>query len=222
MVLQIEDIIGYNPLRLADYERAIGPGENAEDPNLRTFPGHLPGLQMPSSRACSASNISFSTARSTLPRHFPRLRTPRSSTAPGKMWVYRLNISSPRAYLAHHVTPVIPRPCSTRRSSPSSTAKPKRSSTREHRLAEGRTIPPRRRRPHRCPPASPAKRASSPISATPCDRGREPVAPACWCCTTSIIRAGKCGSTASARPILRANLLFRGVEVPAGQAPGRV
>ena len=71
---QIEDIIGYNPLRLADYERAIGPGENAEDPNLRRFPATLPGLQVPARRACSASNTSFSTALiEQLPRHFPRL-----------------------------------------------------------------------------------------------------------------------------------------------------
>ena len=63
MVLQIEDIIGYNPLRLADYERAIGPGENAEDPNLRTFPATFRATNA-GSRACSASNISFSTALS--------------------------------------------------------------------------------------------------------------------------------------------------------------
>ncbi|MDB5651932.1 MAG: conserved rane protein of unknown function, partial [Hyphomicrobiales bacterium] len=35
MVMGLENTLGYNPLRIADYSRAIGPGENSGDPNLR-------------------------------------------------------------------------------------------------------------------------------------------------------------------------------------------
>ena len=41
-----------------------------------------------------------------MPRHFPRLKGAEVVYGTGKMWVYRLNVSSPRTYLAHHVTPV--------------------------------------------------------------------------------------------------------------------
>jgi hypothetical protein len=63
MVLNLEDTIGYNPLRLADYERAIGPGENAADPNLRQFRAPSEAT-VAASRACSGSNISSSTGPS--------------------------------------------------------------------------------------------------------------------------------------------------------------
>jgi hypothetical protein len=45
MVLGLEDTLGYNPLRLADYEKAVGPGENAVDMNLRTFPALFRGYK---------------------------------------------------------------------------------------------------------------------------------------------------------------------------------
>ena len=41
-----------------------------------------------------------------LPRHFPRLTDAEVVYGTGRMWIYRLNTSVPRAYVAHHVTPV--------------------------------------------------------------------------------------------------------------------
>ena len=35
MALGIQNTLGYNPLRIAAYEKAVGPGENAVDLNLR-------------------------------------------------------------------------------------------------------------------------------------------------------------------------------------------
>ena len=45
MVLQLENTVGYNPLRIDGYERAVGPGDNAGDPNLRHFPGTFRGYK---------------------------------------------------------------------------------------------------------------------------------------------------------------------------------
>ncbi|WP_246504748.1 YfhO family protein [Microvirga antarctica] len=106
MVLQLEDIIGYNPLRLADYERAIGPGENAEDPNLRTFPATFRGYKCRLAGLLGLEYLVLDRPIERMPRHFPRLTGAEVVYGTGKMWVYRLNTSSPRTYLAHHVTPV--------------------------------------------------------------------------------------------------------------------
>jgi hypothetical protein len=106
MVLGIEDIIGYNPLRLADYERAIGPGENAEDPNLRHFPASFRGYESELASLLGLDYLVLDRPVDKLPRHFPRLTDAEVVYGTGRMWIYRLNASGPRAYVAHHVSPV--------------------------------------------------------------------------------------------------------------------
>ena len=107
MVLGLEDTIGYNPLRLSDYERAIGPGENAVDPNLRTFPGTFRGYRCRLAGLLGLEYLVLDRPAEKLPRHFPRL--PADVTliyGVGSMWIYRLSPSAPRAYLASHLIPV--------------------------------------------------------------------------------------------------------------------
>ncbi|MCB8822687.1 YfhO family protein [Microvirga rosea] len=106
MVLQIEDIIGYNPLRLADYERAIGPGENAEDPNLRTFPATFRGYKCRLAGLLGLEYLVLDRPIERMPRHFPRLTGAEIVYGTGRMWIYRLNGASPRAYVAHEISPV--------------------------------------------------------------------------------------------------------------------
>jgi len=106
MVLEIEDIIGYNPLRLADYERAIGPGENAEDPNLRQFPTTFRGYECALAGLLGLDYLVLDRPVQKLPRHFPRLADAEVVYGTGKMWIYRLNTHGRRAYVAHHVQPV--------------------------------------------------------------------------------------------------------------------
>ncbi|MGO4523606.1 hypothetical protein AB4097_01945 [Microvirga sp. 2MCAF35] len=106
MVLGIEDTIGYNPLRLADYERAIGPGENAEDPNLRSFPTSFRGYNCELASLLGLDYVVLDRPVEKLPRHFPRLTDAEIVYGTGRMWIYRLNTSVPRAYVAHHATPV--------------------------------------------------------------------------------------------------------------------
>ena len=106
MVLGLEDTIGYNPLRLADYERAIGPGENAADPNLRQFPGTFRGYRCRLASLLGLEYLVLDRPVERLPRHFPRLTGARLLYGSGTMWVYQLASSAPRAYLATHLVPV--------------------------------------------------------------------------------------------------------------------
>lgn len=107
MVLQLEDTIGYNPLRLADYERAIGPGENAADPNLRTFPGTFRGYRCRLASLLGLEYLVLDRPVDRLPKHFPRLTGARLLYGSGSMWIYKLSPGAPRVYLATHLVPVV-------------------------------------------------------------------------------------------------------------------
>ena len=73
MVLGFEDTIGYNPLRIADYERAVGPGENAVDPNLRQFPATFRGYKCRLAGLLGLEYLVLDRPIEKLPRHFPHL-----------------------------------------------------------------------------------------------------------------------------------------------------
>jgi hypothetical protein len=100
MVLGLEDTIGYNPLRLADYERAVGPGENAADPNLRQFPRTFRGYRCQLASLLGLEYLVLDRPLERLPRHFPRLSGAKLLYGSGAMWIYRLSPSAPRVYLA--------------------------------------------------------------------------------------------------------------------------
>jgi hypothetical protein len=100
MVLGLEDTIGYNPLRLADYERAVGPGENAADPNLRQFPRTFRGYRCQLASLLGLEYLVLDRPLERLPRHFPRLSAAKLLYGSGSMWIYRLSPSAPRVYLA--------------------------------------------------------------------------------------------------------------------------
>jgi hypothetical protein len=106
MVLGLEDTIGYNPLRLADYERAVGPGENAADPNLRHFPQTFRGYKCRLASLLGLEYLVLDRPVERLPRHFPRLPGIKLLYGSGTMWVYRLDGGAPRAYLATWLVPV--------------------------------------------------------------------------------------------------------------------
>lgn len=106
MVLGLEDTIGYNPLRIADYERAVGPGENAVDPNLRQFPQTFRGYKCRLASLLGLEYLVLDRPVERLPRHFPRLPGVKLLYGSGTMWVYRLSPGTPRAYLATELVPV--------------------------------------------------------------------------------------------------------------------
>lgn len=105
MVLGLENTLGYNPLRIADYARAVGPGENAGDPNLRHFPGTFRGYRCNLAGLLSLEYLVLDRPLNKLPRHVPR---PRATTiyAGSNMFVYRLGEPAPRAYMAMQVKPI--------------------------------------------------------------------------------------------------------------------
>lgn len=106
MVLGLEDTIGYNPLRLAEYERAVGPGENAVDPNLRQFPGLFRSYRCRLASLLGLEYLLLDRPADRLPKHFPQLTGAKLLYGSGQMWVYRLNEGMPRAYLATKLVPV--------------------------------------------------------------------------------------------------------------------
>jgi hypothetical protein len=105
MVLKLENTLGYNPLRISEYERAVGPGENAGDPNLRHFPGMFRGYKCRLATLLGLEYIVLDRPLVRLPRQFPKPQATQIY-AGDHLYVYRLGRVAPRAYFATHVKPV--------------------------------------------------------------------------------------------------------------------
>jgi hypothetical protein len=105
MALRLENTLGYNPLRIADYERAVGPGENAGDPNLRHFPGTFRGYRCRLASLLGLEYLVLDRPLVRLPRQFPK---PQATQIFGgdHFYVYRFGRVAPRAYFATRVKPV--------------------------------------------------------------------------------------------------------------------
>ncbi len=105
MVLKLENTLGYNPLRIADYERAVGPGENAEDPTQRKFPDTFRGYRCKLASLLGLEYLVLGRPLAKLPRYFPR-PTATQIYASDTMYIYRLGEAAPRAYFASEIEPV--------------------------------------------------------------------------------------------------------------------
>ncbi|GGH25758.1 hypothetical protein GCM10007036_33080 [Alsobacter metallidurans] len=106
MVLGIEDTVGYNALRIAEYEKAVGPGENAVELRLRQFPGTFRGYRCNLARLLGLEYLVLDRPADKLPRHFPRLSAATLLYSSDNMWIYRLAPAAPRAYVASRLRPV--------------------------------------------------------------------------------------------------------------------
>jgi hypothetical protein len=106
MVLGIEDTLGYNPLRIADYARTVGPGENSVDPNLRQFPATFRGYKCRLASLLGLEYLVLGQPLERLPRHFPRVASAKLIFSSDQMYIYRLGPAAPRAYLATRLKPV--------------------------------------------------------------------------------------------------------------------
>ncbi len=99
MVLGLENTLGYNPLRISNYARAVGPGENSGDPNLRTFPKTFSGYLCNLAGLLGLEYIVLDRPLDRLPGNVPRPNA--TQMYAGKnMYVYRLAEPAPRAILA--------------------------------------------------------------------------------------------------------------------------
>ena len=103
MVLKLENTLGYNPLRIADYERAVGPGENAQDPNLRHFPGTFRGYRCSLAMLLGLEYLVLDRPIAALPRHVPRPSHATLLYAGDRMYVYKLGAAAPRVYVAGRI-----------------------------------------------------------------------------------------------------------------------
>jgi hypothetical protein len=216
MVLELEDIIGYNPLRLADYERAVGPGENAEDPNLRTFPATFRGYKCQLASLLGLEYLVLDRPIEKLPRHFPRLTGTEVVYGTGKMWIYRLNTSSRRAYVAHQLSVVDSEVVLEQE-------EPPEFNRQTEALIDESSIPLLKAR---YTPATPG------AAATGAAKSEARIVTYTRNSVVIDVQATEAGILVlhdihypgwealvdgERRPVLRANLLFRGVEVPAGR-----
>ncbi|WP_374306521.1 YfhO family protein [Methylocella sp.] len=102
MMLKLENTVGYNPLRIEDYERAVGPGDNAGDVNLRHFPGTFRGYDCRLARLLGLEYLILDRPLAKLPRHVPRPKA-RLIYSAGGIYVYRLRDAAPRAYFTSRI-----------------------------------------------------------------------------------------------------------------------
>jgi hypothetical protein len=103
MVLGIEDTVGYNPLRIARFARAVGPGENAEDMESRTFPATFRGYNSAIATMLGLRYLVLPKPYDDLPAHFPRTGGLDLIFEGRDIFIYRLPQAMPRAYLAHRL-----------------------------------------------------------------------------------------------------------------------
>jgi hypothetical protein len=109
MVFGIEDTIGYNPLRLSQYEKYVGVAENAFDPMVRQFPRTFRGYASRLATLLGIEYLVLNRSLDDLPEHFPR---PQNATLiyenadkGTEMFIYRLPPAAHRAYFASTLIP---------------------------------------------------------------------------------------------------------------------
>jgi hypothetical protein len=106
MVLKLENTVGYNPLRISDYERAVGPGENAEDPFQRHFPGTFRGYKCALASLLGLEYLVLGEPLTKLPRHFPRPSHIQQFYIGDSMYIYKIGQAAQRTYVATKIKPV--------------------------------------------------------------------------------------------------------------------
>ena len=106
MVFKLQDTAGYNPLRIAAYERATGVAESANDLNLRGFPDTFRGYNSRLASLLGLDYLVLDRPVADVPRQVPR---PRATLlfAGTRFYVYHLDGTAvPRVYLASRAVPV--------------------------------------------------------------------------------------------------------------------
>ena len=215
MVLGIEDTVGYNALRIAEYERAVGSGENAVELSLRQFPGTFRGYRCSLAALLGLEYLVLDRPAEKLPRHFPRLRNATLLHASETMWIYRLPPAGPRAYVATRLKPVDTEAVL------DAEELPEFDRTEEALIDESELAGLSRPYPVLEPEAD-ARPSVSRVTVLSYRRNAVSLSvktdrPGVLVLHDLHYPGWEATVDGESRPVLRANLLFRGVEVPAGE-----
>jgi hypothetical protein len=105
MVLKFENTLGYNPLRIDAYERAVGAGPGTEDFFARRYPGTFRGYNGRLAALLGLEYLVFGRPLTELPRDIPRPKAQAIYTS-DTMYIYKLGKTVPRTYFASAVEPV--------------------------------------------------------------------------------------------------------------------
>jgi hypothetical protein len=99
MVQGLEATNGYNPMRIATYDRLVSPGESSWVPWLRAFPPSFNGYDSPLARLLGLEFLVLGTPIELVPnlRKVPEVDL---LLAGPKLWVYRLHHPAPRVAFA--------------------------------------------------------------------------------------------------------------------------
>jgi hypothetical protein len=105
IVLKLENTLGYNPLRIEDYERAVGTGQNSEVWAHRRYPRTFRGYNSNLAALLGLEYLVLDRPLTDLPRDVPRPKA-EAIYASGGMYIYKLGKVAPRAYFASVLKPI--------------------------------------------------------------------------------------------------------------------
>jgi hypothetical protein len=103
MVRGVENTLGYNPLRLADYERLMEPGQNSHIFETRAYPVTFAGYEGAFARRLGLEYLALGKPMAETNPHFPRPANAELLLAGPPMHLYRLPPALPRAVLSTRV-----------------------------------------------------------------------------------------------------------------------
>jgi hypothetical protein len=106
MIEKIEDTLGYNALRIADYEQLTGSGENAVDLHLRQFPETFRGWRSRLANLLGLEFLVLDRPIENLPSDYPRPDDVTQIYGGPGIYVYHLGNAAPRAYVANKLISV--------------------------------------------------------------------------------------------------------------------
>jgi hypothetical protein len=105
MVFKFENTLGYNPLRIDEYDRAVGTGQDAEELAYRRYPGTFRGYNSRLASLLGLEYLVLDRPLAELPRDVPRPKAEMIYASDG-MYIYKLGKAAPRAYFASVLKPV--------------------------------------------------------------------------------------------------------------------
>ncbi|MBV8446992.1 MAG: hypothetical protein JO124_03270 [Hyphomicrobiales bacterium] len=106
MIAKLEDTLGYNALRISDYEQLTGAGENAVDLHLRQFPETFRGWRSRLANLLGLEFLVLGRPMESLPKDYPRPDEVTEIYGGPGIYVYHLGNAAPRAYVANKLISV--------------------------------------------------------------------------------------------------------------------